>query len=183
MVWIRGETCRCREICEALVLREFEGLSYKDIADRSGVPLLAFNFNYATLLAVAGMTFWNFCFRLFPKSISSPQLIGFLRHLKRYLRRPVLVIRARLSAHKSRMTQQWMGGAERLDSYRISAVLCAGIQPREYLWWGYWKQHELPNVCPRDYWHLDDRAPHLETHPGSTARPRRNWNQSRLPFS
>ena len=27
----------------------------------------------------------------------------------------------------------------------------------EYVW-GYWKQHELPNVCPKDYWELDARA-------------------------
>ena len=27
----------------------------------------------------------------------------------------------------------------------------------EYIW-AYWKQHELPNVCPKDYWELDERA-------------------------
>ena len=40
--------------------------------------MLAFNFNYATLSAVAGMTFWNFYFQLFPNSIRSPQVIEFL---------------------------------------------------------------------------------------------------------
>ena len=24
--------------------------------------------------------------------------------------------------------------------------------------WGYWKQHELPNVCPKDYWQLSEAA-------------------------
>ena len=46
------------------------------------------------------------------------------------------------------------------------------LNPVEYLW-GYWKQHELPNVCPRDYWELDDsRAPDVETHPASPTHPR-----------
>ncbi len=27
----------------------------------------------------------------------------------------------------------------------------------EYMW-SYWKQHQLPNVCPKDYWELDARA-------------------------
>ena len=63
--------------------------------------MLAFNFNYQVLSAIAGMTFWNFYFQLFPKSVRSPQVIAFLGHLKRYLRRPVLVIWDRLSSHKS----------------------------------------------------------------------------------
>ena len=31
------------------------------------------------------------------------------------------------------------------------------LNPVEYIW-AYWKQHELPNVCPKDYWELDQRA-------------------------
>ncbi len=115
-------------------------------AKRGQTPVLDFNFNYETLSAVAGMTFWNFYFQLFPKSIRSPQVIEFLGHLKRYLRRPVLVI--------------W-------DQYL----------------WGYWKQHELPNVCPRDYWELDDRARRALKR--IRRRPRiltACWQQSHLPL-
>ncbi len=31
------------------------------------------------------------------------------------------------------------------------------LNPVEYIW-AYWKQHQLPNVCPKDYWDLDARA-------------------------
>ena len=119
--------------------------------------MLAFNFNYETLSALAGMTFWNFYFQLFPKSIRSPQVIEFLGHLKRYLRRPVLVIWDRLAAHKSQMTQQWI--AERQDwiCAEYLPAYAPELNPVEYLW-GYCKQHELPNVCPQSYWDLDDRA-------------------------
>ena len=69
-------------------------------------PILEFNFNRKVLSAMAGMTFWNFYFQLFPRSIRSPLVIEFLGHLKRRLRRPVLVIWDRLSAHTSRMTRK-----------------------------------------------------------------------------
>ena len=32
-----------------------------------------------------------------------------------------------------------------------------GLNPVEYIW-AYWKQHELPNVCPKDYGELNERA-------------------------
>lgn len=119
--------------------------------------MLAFNFNYETSSAVAGMTFWNFYFQLFAKSIRSPQVMEFLGHLKRYLRRPVLVVWDRLSAHKSRRTPQWIEGQKGWIHTEYLPAYAPELNPVEYLW-GYWKQHELPNVCPRDYWELDDRA-------------------------
>ncbi len=72
----------------------------------------AFNFNYEVLSAVAGMTLGNFYSQLFPKSVRCPQVIEFLEHLKPCQRRPVLVIRDRLLAHKCRMTQQ------RIEEYK-----------------------------------------------------------------
>lgn len=118
-------------------------------AKRGQTPVLDFNVNYETLSAVAGMTFWNFYFQVFAMSIRSPQVIEFLGHLERYLRRPRLVIGDRLSAPKSRMTQQWI--AEQKDWIRTEYLpaYAPELNPVQYLW-GYGKQHELPNVCPRD---------------------------------
>ena len=110
--------------------------------------MLEFNFNYEVLSAIAGMTFWNFYFQLFPQSIRSAQVIAFLQHLKRYLRRPVLVIWDRLSAHKSRMTQNWIAAQKDWIHTEYLPAYAPELNPVEYLW-GYWKQHELPNVCPR----------------------------------
>ena len=31
------------------------------------------------------------------------------------------------------------------------------LNPAEYVW-SPWKQHELPNVCPKDYWQLSEGA-------------------------
>ena len=119
--------------------------------------MLDFNFNYESLSAVAGMTFWNFYFQLFPKSIRSPQVIEFLAHLKRYLRRPVLVIWDRLSAHKSRMTQQWIAEHRDWICTEYLPAYAPELNPVEYLW-GHWKQHTLPNVCPKHLWQLSEGA-------------------------
>jgi hypothetical protein len=114
-------------------------------AKRGQTPVLDFNFNYETLSAVAGMTFWNFYFQLFPKSIRSPQVIEFLSHLKRYLRRPLLLIWDRLPAHKSQMTQQLgLLEATRTAQRLPSGLLGAGRS----------------------------RAPDVEAHPASSAHSR-----------
>jgi len=31
------------------------------------------------------------------------------------------------------------------------------LNPVECLW-GYWKHHELPNLCPKDFWQLSEQA-------------------------
>jgi transposase len=54
------------------------------------------------------------------------------------------------------------------------------LNPVEYIW-GYWKQHELPNVCPKDYWQLSEAA--RRTLPRMRRRPRlitAFWKQSSL---
>ena len=151
-------------------------------AKRGQTPVLTFNFNYEVLSAIAGMTFWNFYFQLFPNSVRSPQVIEFLGHLKRYLRRPVLVIWDRsppIEPNDAAVDR----GAEGLDANRVSAGLCAELNPVEYLW-GYWKQHEPPNVSPRDYWELDDPARRALKR--IRRRPRilaACWQQSCLAFS
>jgi hypothetical protein len=40
--------------------------------------VLQYHFNWKTLSAMAGVTWWNFYFRLFPGTIRSPQVIEFL---------------------------------------------------------------------------------------------------------
>ena len=40
--------------------------------------------------------------------------------------------------------------------------------PVEYLW-GHWKQHELPNLCPKDLWQLSEGPAHAATPSPTTA--------------
>ncbi len=88
------------------------------------------HFNWKTLSAMAGVTWWNFYFRLFSGSIRSPQVIQFLQHLAHHLDCKLLVV--------------W-------DAYAPE------LNPVEYLW-SYWKRHELPNFCPQTFWQMSHYA-------------------------
>ena len=54
-------------------------------APRGQTPVLPYHFNWKVLSAMAGVTWWNFYFRLFPGTIRSPQVIEFLAHLLRHI--------------------------------------------------------------------------------------------------
>jgi len=54
--------------------------------------VLQYHFNWKTLSAMAGVTWWDFYFRLFPGSIRSPQVVRFLAHLLRHLDCKPLVV-------------------------------------------------------------------------------------------
>jgi transposase len=126
-------------------------------APRGQTPVLDYNFNWKSLSAVAGLTMGNFYFRLYAGSVKSPQVVEFLDALARHIHGPLLVVWDGLPAHRSRLVRDHIAGlggrihAERLPGYAPE------LNPVEYIW-GYWKQHELANVCPKDYWQLNDVA-------------------------
>src|SRR5438309_1948514 len=45
----------------------------------------------------------------------------------------------------------------RLDSPRIPPPYAPELNPVEFIW-AHWKQHELPNLCPKDYYQLSEAA-------------------------
>jgi hypothetical protein len=67
--------------------------------------VLQYRFNWKTLSLIAGITLWRFYFQLFPGAIKGPQIIEFLEHLMRHLRRPLLVIWDGLPAHRSALVR------------------------------------------------------------------------------
>jgi len=106
---------------------------------------------------MAGITWWRFYFRLFPGAIRGPQVIEFLTHLLAHLPGRLLVIWDGLPAHRSRLVQHWVASQQaRLELERLPAY-APELNPVEYLW-GYWKQHELPNFCPKNFAELSDHA-------------------------
>src|SRR6266851_7711600 len=48
-------------------------------APRGKTPVLQNHFNLKVLSAAAGITWWNFCFRLYPGAIHATEVIDFLR--------------------------------------------------------------------------------------------------------
>jgi len=118
--------------------------------------VLQYHFNWKTLSAIAGVTWWNFYFRLFPGTIRSPQVVTFLRHLLRHLPGKVLVIWDGLRAHRSRMVQAFVDTQRGRLQVEFLPAYAPELNPVEYLW-GYCKHHALPNFCPTTFgelsWH------------------------------
>lgn len=119
--------------------------------------MLQYNFNWKTLSAIAGLTFWNFYFRLYPGTIKSPQVVEFLAALVRHIDGPLLIVWDRLAAHRSGLVRDYINGLQGRVEVEYLPAYAPELNPVEYIW-AYWKQHELPNVCPKDYWQLGEVA-------------------------
>jgi transposase len=126
-------------------------------APQGQTPVLQYSFNWKCLSAMAGITIWNFYFRLFPGSIKAPQVIEFLEHLRRHIGSQLLIIWDGLPVHRSRLVREFvadLGGQMHLEYLPAYAP---ELNPVEYIW-GYCKQHELPNLCPKDFAQLTSAA-------------------------
>ena len=122
-------------------------------APRGQTPVLQHHFNWKVLSAAAGITWWNFYFRLYPGTIRAPQVIDFLGHLLRHLPGKLLVVWDGLPQHRARLVTEFIRAQRgRLAIERLPAY-APELNPVEYIW-GYWKHHELPNFCPHDFTQL-----------------------------
>lgn len=126
-------------------------------APRGQTPVLEYNFNWKSLSAVAGLTAWNFYFRLYPGAVKSPQVVDFLTALVRHIRQPLMLVWDRLPAHRSGMVRDYIDQLNGRIRVEYLPSYAPELNPVEYIW-AHWKQHELPNVCPKDYWQLSEGA-------------------------
>jgi transposase len=126
-------------------------------APKGETPVLQYHFNWNLLSAMAGVTWWNFYFRLFQGTIRSPEVVEFLTHLLRHVPGKVLVIWDRATTHRSKMVGDFVAGQNGRLTLEFLPGYAPELNPVEYLW-GYWKHHELPNLCPKDFWQLSEHA-------------------------
>jgi len=124
---------------------------------RGQTPVLQYSFNWKTLSAVAAITFWNFYFRLYPGTVKSPEVVDFLQGLLRHIPGRLLIVWDRLAAHRSGLVRDFIRDQQDRIWGEYLPAYAPELNPVEYIW-GYWKQHELPNVCPKDYWQLGETA-------------------------
>ena len=83
--------------------------------------------------------------------------MDFLGHLGRQIDGHLLIIWDGLPVHRSRRVRDFLA---RQDGRMILASLPAyapELNPTEYIW-GFWKCHELPNFCAKDFHHLTVNA-------------------------
>ena len=119
-------------------------------APRGHTPVLQYHFNWHQLSLIAGVTVWRFYFRLFPGSIKGPQVVEFLKALRRQLKRRLLIIWDGLPAHRGGVVRDYLEtqrGAvqiERLPAYAPE------LNPVEYVW-AHLKTHVVANFCAADF--------------------------------
>jgi transposase len=106
---------------------------------------------------VAGLTVLNFYFRLYAGAVKSPQVVDFLQALTRHIGRPLLIVWDRLAAHRSRLVRDYVDSRKGGIEVAYLPPYAPELNPVEHIW-AYWKQHELPNVCPKDYGQLNEAA-------------------------
>ena len=144
---------------------------------------MQYSFTWNQLSAVAGVTFWNIYFKLVKGSIRTPEVVNFLKNLRRHLAgRKLLIIWDRLQAHRSRLVRDWVetqGGDVQLE---FLPPYAPELNPVEYLW-AHWKQHDLPYFCPKDF----DQLSAFARAKLKRAQRRRTlvaafWKQAELPF-
>src|ERR1700724_1704652 len=108
-------------------------------APRGQTPVLQYHFNWKTLSAMAGVTWWNFCFRLFPGAIKSPQVVEFLEHLLRHLPGKLLIIWDGLPSHRSHLVRDFVRQQRARLWLEFLPAYAPELNPVEYLW-SHWKQ-------------------------------------------
>jgi hypothetical protein len=77
-------------------------------APRGQTPVLQYHFNWKVLSAIAGITWWNFYFQLYQRTIRAPQVVDFLTHLLRHLPGRLLVIWDRSKTHRSHLVAEFV---------------------------------------------------------------------------
>jgi transposase len=116
-------------------------------------PVLEFNFNWQKLSAIAGLSSRSFCFRIHAGTIRTPQVIAFLGQLRRHFRGKLLIIWDRAQIHRSLRVRRHIEKHQKRITVAYLPAYAPELNPVEYLW-GYWKERELANFCPKDIWEL-----------------------------
>lgn len=130
---------------------------YRTWAPRGQTPVLQYHFRWKNLSLMAGITWWNFYFQIFPGTIKAPQIIEFLQHLLRHLRRPLVVIWDGLPGHRSAEVREFVADQAGRLTLEFLPGYAPELNPVEYIW-AHLKHHEIPNLCPRELWQLSDAA-------------------------
>ena len=84
---------------------------------------------------------------------SRRDLVEYQHHLPQRL----LIIWDGLKAHRSRLAKNYVSEQEDRIVLEFLPAYAPELEPVEYLW-SHWKQHDLPNFCPRDFRQLSVAA-------------------------
>ena len=113
-------------------------------------PILRHCFNWPKLSAISAITPNPHAYlHWVPGSITSLQVIRFVRHLLRWIPTPLFLLWDGGNPHRSRLTREALAThRDPLRVYRLPAY-APELNPDEWLW-AWLKQHALRGLCPPD---------------------------------
>lgn len=126
-------------------------------APRGETPVLQYSFNWKQLSVIAGVSVWQFYFRLFEGSIRGPQLVLFLKALRQQIKGKLLIIWDGLKAHRSRLVRDYVEQQAGDVQLEYLPAYAPELNPVEYIW-GYLKQREMANFCAQRLSEVSDYA-------------------------
>ena len=113
-------------------------------------PVLLHQGRWPKFSAISGVTpAGRLYFRVHEDSIRGPQVIAFLRHLLRHIRRrPIMVFWDNGPHHRSVVVREFLEAHPRLEVHRFPGY-SPELNPDEWVW-SHLKNHELASYAPHD---------------------------------
>ena len=177
----------CENQRRVIVFVDESGLSERPTRVRTWAPVgqtpvLQYSFTWKQLSVIAGITFTRFYFRLFPGAIKAPQMVEFLKALRRQIRRKILIIWDGLPVHKSRFVRDYVDSLNGAMQLEVMPAYAPELNPVEYIW-GHLKHRELGNFCPAAFHQLKPYARNrLKSMQRRPALVTAFWKQAELPI-
>ncbi len=126
-------------------------------APRGQTPVLRETFNWDKLSVIAGLTLWNFYFRIYEGSINGERAAEFLRALLRHVPGKLLVIWDGAAIHRSQPVKQLLADRNRRLWLEKLPAYAPELNPVEYLW-AHLKEHQIANLLVTHGWELSLHA-------------------------
>lgn len=123
-------------------------------------PVLIHQGRWPKFSAISGVTpRGRLYFRVHEKSIRGPQVVAFLHHLLRHIRRrPIMLFWDNGPHHRSKLVQGFLREHPRIEAHRLPGY-SPELNPDEWVW-AHLKKHELASYAPRDLGELRDGIRH-----------------------
>src|SRR5450432_961351 len=136
---LAGDLKKAQKERRTIVFIDESGLSQRPHrcrtwAPRGPTPVLQYHFNWKSLSAIAGVTWWNFYFRLFPGAIRSAQIIEFLTHLRRHIPGKLMIVWDGLPGHRSHAVREFVQQQRGRLWLEYLPGYAPELNPVEYLW-------------------------------------------------
>ena len=160
---LAGAQKKCAKESRVIVFIDESGISerphrVRTWAPKGQTPILQYSFTWKQLSAIAGVSFWNIYFKLVQGAFRAPEIVAFLKALRRHLKdRKLLIVWDRLQAHRSRLVRDFVDSQVGAVQLEFLPPYAPELNPVEYLW-AHWKHHELANFCPKDFAELSTYA-------------------------